>query len=1562
MKIRLLAAGALFALISLLTISCNEDVEGVHMGYKLESYKPNGTKTRLNETLPIHLKFDPVDKKNNLNIKTTFSLTGGEGYLTGSDEQKIISGSSFSTEIKGNHTIPLNYTPTSTGRHILKFASDNGQTIQNLTDTIEVGEVHYLVDATEMPEKFLVGKRMTFKLNITERESTDLKETETLAEVIKGSGDIFIADKIVNTSGDPATKGAVVVMGTNLIAYRAETFDENILQFKIENPFGTRQNFNLPIEIVKPDYKIEAMLDKDNAIRIGKDFSFKIGVSEIDEHGGNGFLLSHRFIKNNGALKLNAKEFEAGARDSVYLGENIVNFIPSELGEAVIEFICNDKWGTARKDTAFFNVVDKETFAITATATEGGTVSGAGTFELNATAELTATPNPGNILVGWYEGEKQVSTNAVYSFSVTSARTLEARFAKQLHTIEVQASDGGIVTGGGKFEHGSSATLRAEAKEGHAFEAWYEDGQKVNSQNPYIFQVTGSRSLLAKFTKNSISATVDKSSISSKVGSPAAFKLTLSEANYSGSFTVKFRQLTGEGSFQGGATHTLAGGTHDMAYTPNSNGTHTFSIDVTDALGQKTEVAMTVIATNSPLVANVNLSNITVNVNEAANFILTVSEDNHAAPFTVKYDLLDGQGTLFVKDIPLGTGLNTSIAAGPTAIKFTPSVAGESSMKLTVSDTRGQEQVINVKVVAKAVITATATEGGTVSGGGSYEYGSTAVLTALPKEGHAFLGFYENGVKISDATEYSFEVKASRNIEARFELKTFVITATATEGGAVSGAGTFEMNATAKLTATPNPGNILVGWFEGEKQVSTNAVYSFTVTGARSLEARFAKQTHTIEVQASDGGIVTGGGKFEHGSSATLRAEAKEGHAFEAWYEDGQKVNSQNPYIFQVTGSRSLLAKFTKNSISATVDKSSISSKVGSPAAFKLTLSEANYSGSFTVKFRQLTGEGSFQGGATHTLAGGTHDMAYTPNSNGTHTFSIDVTDALGQKTEVAMTVIATNSPLVANVNLSNITVNVNEAANFILTVSEDNHAAPFTVKYDLLDGQGTLFVKDIPLGTGLNTSIAAGPTAIKFTPSVAGESSMKLTVSDTRGQEQVINVKVVAKAVITATATSGGAVKGSGSYAYGSTAVLTALPHEGHHFIGFYENGVKISDATEYSFEVKASRNIEARFAINNLTINVTAGAGGSVTGSGSYNYGTQLTITATAKDGHSFSGWFEGENRVSTSAAYSFEVTSNRNLEARFTTNQYVITATPTEGGSVSGGGTYAYGSNATLVASAKPSHNIDGWYEGNNKVSGSASYTFTVSGPRTLTAKFVLKEYRVSVSAGAGGAVSGGGTYAYGTNANLTATPNTGYRFVRWSDGNSSPNRTITVTSDMSFSAEFAINQYTVNVTAGTGGTVSGGGTYNHGATATLTAIPQSGYYFVRWSDGNTSATRTISVTSTVSLSAVFEANSYTVQTIIYSLNPIIESGTTTGDGTYRFGQSTTITAPSTIKISQWGGTATTPFKGWYILPDQYPMTIEGITQYIFSGESRKPLSTNTTYTFTMDTKNMRIFADY
>ena len=65
------------------------------------------------------------------------------------------------------------------------------------------------------------------------------------------------------------------------------------------------------------------------------------------------------------------------------------------------------------------------------------------------------------------------------------------------------------------------------------------------------------------------------------------------------------------------------------------------------------------------------------------------------------------------------------------------------------------------------------------------------------------------------------------------------------------------------------------------------------------------------------------------------------------------------------------------------------------------------------------------------------------------------------------------------------------------------------------------------------------------------------------------------------------------------------------------------------------------------------------------------------------------------------------------------------------------------------------------------------------------------------------------------------------------------------------------WTVTVSANNSsyGSVSGGGTYANGSTVTITATPAEGYSFVKWSNGLTTATANITVTSDTTLTAEF-----------------------------------------------------------------------------------------------------------
>ena len=328
---------------------------------------------------------------------------------------------------------------------------------------------------------------------------------------------------------------------------------------------------------------------------------------------------------------------------------------------------------------------------------------------------------------------------------------------------------------------------------------------------------------------------------------------------------------------------------------------------------------------------------------------------------------------------------------------------------------------------------------------------------------------------------------------------------------------------------------------------------------------------------------------------------------------------------------------------------------------------------------------------------------------------------------------------------------------------------------------------------------------------------------------------------------------------------------------------------------------------APQSFTISVSANPtiGGTVSGGGTYNQGQSCTVTAAANASYSFVNWTENGNVVSTNRNYTFTVTSNRTLVANFQAQpqnyNISVSANPTNGGTVTGGGSYQQGQSCTVNATPATGYNFVRWTENGQQVSTNASYTFTVTGNRTLVAQFQLQSFSITASADPnnGGTVTGGGTYNYGQSCTLSATPATGYTFVNWTKNgqqvSTNASYTFNVTSSGAYVAHFQIQSYNIAVVAkpDNGGTVTGGGTYTYGQNCTITATANEGYDFINWTENNipvsTNPSYSFNVTGNHSFAANFELQTLEITATVEPA----EGGTATGGGTYTYGDEVTIT---------------------------------------------------------------------
>ena len=394
----------------------------------------------------------------------------------------------------------------------------------------------------------------------------------------------------------------------------------------------------------------------------------------------------------------------------------------------------------------------------------------------------------------------------------------------------------------------------------------------------------------------------------------------------------------------------------------------------------------------------------------------------------------------------------------------------------------------------------------------------------------------------------------------------------------------------------------------------------------------------------------------------------------------------------------------------------------------------------------------------------------------------------------------------------------------------------------------------------------------------------------------------------VSANPTNGGTVSGGGTYNQGQSCTVTATANSGYTFTNWTENGNVGSTQANYTFTVNNNRTLVANFTAQpqQYTISVSANPtnGGTVSGGGTYQQGQSCTVHATAATGYTFLRWTENGTQVSTNANYTFTVTGNRNLVAQFQQQSYTISvsANPTNGGTVSGGGAYHYGDNCTVHATAATGYTFLRWTENGTQVSTNANYSFTVTGNRTLVAQFQQQTYTITATADPtnGGTVTGGGTYNYGQTCTLTATPVTGsYIFVNWTKNGQqvSTNQTysFTVTESAQYVAHFELQTFDINVSANPSyaGTVEGGGTYNFWQQCTVIATPNEGYDFLNWTENGNQVSTNPTYSFNVSLDRDLVAN-FALQTIeITATVDPAEGGTATGGGTYNYGDEVTIT---------------------------------------------------------------------
>lgn len=522
------------------------------------------------------------------------------------------------------------------------------------------------------------------------------------------------------------------------------------------------------------------------------------------------------------------------------------------------------------------------------------------------------------------------------------------------------------------------------------------------------------------------------------------------------------------------------------------------------------------------------------------------------------------------------------------------------------------------KVEAKAVSDGAVANstGGTVkiSGGeegaytvGSYLEGQNTSITATPKEGYDFMGWYSDEkctkLESQDLTLSIKNIQANHLYYAKFMIKQFSVTAVAnhpndkknstvqfsspsSEPSNTSVTVKVNYNGSATFVANAGEGYEFVGWYSDKNcQTLVNQKTSYTVSSIKAdytLYAKFKIINLNLKVYSVTEGKINGAGgtvqlgadtpaakietTVEWGTLATLTAKANANYEFKGWFTDPQCSIKADSKILND-------CRYTDKTVETAAIKKD------------LTL----YAEFSDVSSRKVTANAVFGGNIVDTA--GTVKAGNSPEG-------------------------ATSTAVVTNGNGVTLVANTKPNYKFMGWYSDrecTNSVAP--------DQQYVLTSVDADCEYyALFKLQSFSVNAVVDDDSVG---TVKFTAPEEVGPSTAVTVSVD----------------------YDGSATFVATPAEGYDFDGWYNVNVSSdtpvsSEATYVCENIKDSFTLHARFKLKEFDVKASAVLNGAVsnacgtvqagdktaasTVSTVAKWGESVALTATPKSGYSFSGWY--------------------------------------------------------------------------------------------------------------------------------------------------------------------------------------------------------------------------------------------------------------------------------------------------------------------------------------------------
>ena len=617
----------------------------------------------------------------------------------------------------------------------------------------------------------------------------------------------------------------------------------------------------------------------------------------------------------------------------------------------------------------------------------------------------------------------------------------------------------------------------------------------------------------------------------------------------------------------------------------------------------------------------------------------------------------------------------------------------------------------------------------------SYNYGSVVPITAIPDPNMEFVEWLGSGIAQTSFAQTTVMMDEDRNITARFKPKDFNVIINVDGKGSTLGSGLHPYGSTIDINATPDFGYEFSHWEGVGPDSNTSANTTLTVQQDHALIAHFSKLPFNITTTAGTGGIVSivenNAPPFYFDNNYTLFAKPDFGYEFSHWTSSSNSlglIDSTTSSItsFLVQGDASYTANFSVINYGLQVlmgeggeavypasgDQSALSMVQvtavpqegydfdvwedpddllvdANQSITEANMSKATGSVSITATFAKKTYDvqinESVGGNISLTAGDGSWEHYGVYELNATAQVGYTFSEWQGDANSTSSLLNGVNNPI----NKIGVTGPITLTAVF---VENDYLISTSTTGGGSVTGANTYSIHDIPTITAIPDpgwvfSHWTGDLNFLVAPN-AQSSLVSLSTAPLSLSFEAVFVREIYD--FSVFIDGNGSVNGNSTNFHlspdSATQVdLTAVSQDGWSFERWYGYPLADPSSNSIQFIPTSSGSITAAFEKNYYDLTVTNSIGGETNGTGSYQFGSQISFQANPSTGYKFLRWTGDTEFINVDRSTVNLTVPSRNLslEAEFTPIRLTVETSVVGSGTVSSGGTYDMGETVTLTA---------------------------------------------------------------------------------------------------------------------------------------------------------------------------------------------------------------------------------------------------------------------------------------